>query len=114
MTKRLILMLAVLAVTLPSGSRRALAATEAKDRAAAAAPADLTPAQVFPICDRVLVAAMNGSDAAAALQKETAAMPPEHAAQVRGVCSIFLIGAIAHMKHEQEAPKVPAGAAVSI
>lgn len=110
MKKRTILMLAVLAVALPSGSRRALATTQAPSRAAAAAPADITPAQVFPICDRVLVAAMNGSDAAAALQKETADLPPEQAAQVRGVCAVFLMGAVAYLKHEQEAPKVdPAG-----
>lgn len=69
MSKRLILMLAVLLVAMPSGSHRALAAVQTGERAAAAAPGY---AQAIAICRAIESGHADDAKAAIAALPEAA------------------------------------------
>jgi hypothetical protein len=66
------------------------------------APA-LTAEQVLPLCDKALVAAMQGSDGAAALADAIKDLPPAQQASIANICAVYLMGAVAAVKHEAEA-----------
>lgn len=111
---RLTLMLAVVLITGASGSRRALAAVQTPERAAAAAPAELTAEQVLPICERALEAAIGGRDAKAVVEDAVKRLPEAQRATVLSVCGVYLAGAVSMLKHASEPPAVPAGKQTSI
>jgi hypothetical protein len=66
------------------------------------APQTFSAAEVLPICDRALVAAMNGEDGARVLEAATAGMESARGATVRNVCAAYILGAIAMLKHSAE------------
>jgi hypothetical protein len=83
--------------------------------AAAQAPApDLTPQKVLPICDKALVAALDGRDARSAIEAEIRDLPTERQQAVLVVCGIYLSGAVSALKHVHETAPLPAGRSKSI
>lgn len=105
MKKRMILMLAVLAFTLPSGSRRVLAATQAPDKA----QAQFDMRAILPVCERALQAAIDGHSAAPVLEEGFKALPEDQKQAALGVCQVYALGAVSMLKHMSAAPKIPAG-----
>lgn len=79
---------------------------------AAAAPppkGDATLADVLPICDRALVAALDGHDAKASVMADVKDMPPERQQAIALICAIYLAGAVSVLKHEREVGPLPSG-----
>jgi hypothetical protein len=82
---------------------------------AAQAPApDLTPQKVLAICDKALIAAMEGRNARAAVEIEIKDMLAEQQKAVLVVCGIYLSGAVAALKHVHETAPLPVGRSKSI
>lgn len=98
---------AVLVVTPPLASA-ATAATPAP-----AAPAQLTVAQVLPVCESVLDAALSGRDALAELQGAVKDLPEAQRNMVVNVCAVYLSGAFS-MRKRMGPPEIPAGDTKSI
>ncbi|HEY1606026.1 MAG TPA: hypothetical protein VGF77_10575 [Allosphingosinicella sp.] len=71
---------------------------------AAAQPQDT----ILPICDKALVAAMDGGDAKAVVDRATRAMPEKQRQRVGTICAIYLMGALALARHAREAARLPA------
>jgi capsular polysaccharide biosynthesis protein len=112
MNKRVIALLAAVLVTQMAGSRTALAQIQTGERAKAA----LTAEAILPVCDKALVAAMNGTDGAEVLADAVKDLPPEQRAVVVNICAVYIMGAIAAVKHraEAEARAIKAGQGLSI
>ncbi|HEX5184453.1 MAG TPA: hypothetical protein VFW19_15050 [Allosphingosinicella sp.] len=75
----------------------------------AAAQPGAAPDPILPICDKALVAAMDGGDAKATVDQATRAMDEKQRQLVGTVCAIYLMGALAFAKHAREAARLPAG-----
>lgn len=74
----------------------------------------LSAAEVLPVCDRALSAALDGHDARAVVDEAVKGQSEDRKQAVIAICGVYLAGALSMIRRAAEAPKVPAGASVTI
>ena len=76
----------------------AMALAAAPVAAAAPAPAP-TVADVLPVCEQALAAAIGGHDAHATVEDNIKGLPEEQRQAVLAICGVYIAGAVSMLKH---------------